>query len=71
MSSNPLCALRRLSAAMAAATAVLLVSACAGGGATAPDGASSASGTARGGSVEVFGVIDAGVSHSTSKSDRR
>ena len=57
---------RRL-AALAAGAAVLLLAGCASGGA-APDGA--AAGPSRG-SVEVFGVIDASVSHVTNKSDRR
>lgn len=57
---------RRLAAALAAGAAVLLTG-CASGGSTS-GGTSAGTG---GSSVEVFGVIDAGVSRSTSKSDRR
>ncbi|MBS0425715.1 MAG: hypothetical protein JSR41_00335 [Proteobacteria bacterium] len=58
---------QRLAAALAAGAAVLLTTGCAGGGSTS---GSTSAGTG-GSSVEVFGVIDAGVSRSTSKSDRR
>lgn len=58
---------QRLAAALAAGAAVLLTTGCASGGATS-GGTSAGTG---GSSVEVFGVIDAGVSRSSSKSDRR
>lgn len=58
---------QRLAAALAAGAAVLLTG-CASGGGSTSGGTSAGTG---GSSVEVFGVIDAGVSRSTSKSDRR
>lgn len=58
---------QRLAAVLAAGAAVLLASGCASGGGSASDGAAAGSRS----SVEVFGVIDAGVSHVTNKSDRR
>jgi hypothetical protein len=57
---------QRLASALATGAAVLLTG-CASGGST-PNGTSTGTG---GSSVEVFGVIDAGVSHVTNKSDRR
>jgi hypothetical protein len=69
MTTSPLCIARRLAASLAAASAVLLVSACAAGGPTATDGGSAGAGPRS--SVEVFGVIDAGVSHTSIRADRR